>query len=404
MPYQEAMGAVGSQRPSNVAEDSSDSDAVGHEAEEHEAEEQFQEAFQVEEGGNRQVARVAPSPSPSSSSSHSLEDSEVHAFLASADNPDNKQRWPAFTPLPRKLFDEFEAKSGRKVQSSSDDSADPRYGTRSQPEGEEMPSKFDDSSSDSASSEDDSTGSEGELIRVNSDGETVANDEGAIGQDNDEFPQSQAMCKQFQEYIDHALLNFGTLKKKHVRAIKIFHTLIKKRATLDTYDAVMEWHFRDIGTLANYQTLGDTKEYWSRKTMMPFLKNRYFMVDKYAKPVTKVLRGNKAKVTLQLRCAKQMMASIITDPRWKDTDWLWHNKNPFELAETNLNYALDINTGKAYLATHRKLITDPTKQILVPIPLYIDGAVTGQFDKLEVEALKMTCGLHSTKPLLKPHS
>jgi hypothetical protein len=29
----------------------------------------------------------------------------------------------------------------------------------------------------------------------------------------------------------------------------------------------------------------------------------------------------------------------------------------------------------------------------VGIPLYIDGAVTGQFDKLQVEALKMSIGL-----------
>jgi hypothetical protein len=53
----------------------------------------------------------------------------------------------------------------------------------------------------------------------------------------------------------------------------------------------------------------------------------------------------------------------------------------------------DLNTGDAYQETWRKLITKPN-QILVAIPLYIDGAVTGQFDKLqEVTALKMSIGL-----------
>ena len=41
----------------------------------------------------------------------------------------------------------------------------------------------------------------------------------------------------------------------------------------------------------------------------------------------------------------------------------------------------------------KELITNPKKQMLVPIHLYIDGAVTGQFDKLQVEALKMTLGI-----------
>ncbi|MGL5917691.1 MAG: hypothetical protein ACRCYM_00390, partial [Cetobacterium sp.] len=60
-------------------------------------------------------------------------------------------------------------------------------------------------------------------------------------------------------------------------------------------------------------------------------------------------------------------------------------------------YIEDINTGEAYIETYKQLITDPKRQILVPIPLYIDGAVTGQFDKLQVTALKMTIGILNRK-------
>ena len=35
--------------------------------------------------------------------------------------------------------------------------------------------------------------------------------------------------------------------------------------------------------------------------------------------------------------------------------------------------------------------------MLVPIILYIDGAVTGQFDKLQIEALKMTLGIFNRR-------
>ena len=42
------------------------------------------------------------------------------------------------------------------------------------------------------------------------------------------------------------------------------------------------------------------------------------------------------------------------------------------------------------MKTYERLITDPTRQILVTLPLYIDAAVTGQFDKLQVTAMKMS--------------
>lgn len=42
------------------------------------------------------------------------------------------------------------------------------------------------------------------------------------------------------------------------------------------------------------------------------------------------------------------------------------------------------------METHKKLITNPEKQALVPMIMCIDGAVTGKHDNLEVTALKMT--------------
>jgi hypothetical protein len=55
------------------------------------------------------------------------------------------------------------------------------------------------------------------------------------------------------------------------------------------------------------------------------------------------------------------------------------------------------------LETYKKLITKPN-QILVPIPLYIDGAVTGQYDKMQVTALKMTIGLLNCRARDREHA
>ena len=53
----------------------------------------------------------------------------------------------------------------------------------------------------------------------------------------------------------------------------------------------------------------------------------------------------------------------------------------------------DLNTGDAYLKTYKKLIRKPN-QVLLPICLYIDGAVTGQFSDLPVTPVKIALGIH----------
>ncbi len=45
--------------------------------------------------------------------------------------------------------------------------------------------------------------------------------------------------------------------------------------------------------------------------------------------------------------------------------------------------------------TYKQLIKDPTKQVLLPIIFYMDGAVTGQFDNLPIESLKFTLGIYN---------
>jgi len=59
--------------------------------------------------------------------------------------------------------------------------------------------------------------------------------------------------------------------------------------------------------------------------------------------------------------------------------YLMFDEDPFAPPSDELDYIADLNIGKSYLETHKKLITKPRKQILMPTPLYIDGAATGHF-------------------------
>jgi hypothetical protein len=200
------------------------------------------------------------------------------------------------------------------------------------------------------------------------------------------------MGKRFKQYVRHSHQHNVDFNEVESDAVKLMHMLIKKKATLDTYAAVMDWHLRASGKIQPHESAGQSKLYISREKLMKKLKTRYNMDKKYAVPHPITLPHTKTKVTIWKKFARDNVMSLLTDPRWKDSDWLYFDEDPFAVPPRNCPFLEDLNTGEAFLATHRQLITKPN-QILVAIPLYIDGAVTGQYDKLQVTALKMTLGI-----------
>ena len=53
--------------------------------------------------------------------------------------------------------------------------------------------------------------------------------------------------------------------------------------------------------------------------------------------------------------------------------------------------------------TCKKRITKPGKQVLLPVIFYLDGATTGQFSALSIEALKFSLGVFAHKARQKDH-
>lgn len=220
-----------------------------------------------------------------------------------------------------------------------------------------------------------------------------AEDEHEDQEDNIQRPVDAKTLSGWHKYVRNAFQNYMDLSEDEQSAVKIMHTLVKKRATLDTYEAVMEWHLRASGKLKPYERLGASKHYVSRHVLMNKLRKRYHMEHQYAKPHRLVLPHTKTKIEVWKKRAHDNVMSLLTDPRWKDEDWLFFDDDPFAPPPEDLSYIKDINTGRAYLETYKRLITKPNQQILVAVPLYIDGAVTGQYDKLQITALKMTIGI-----------
>lgn len=207
------------------------------------------------------------------------------------------------------------------------------------------------------------------------------------------------MRDNFKEYCSKAD-SFVDFPKIWVDALNLMHKLRATKASLDTYETIMEWHLKASKKLHPHEALGNSQHYLSRKSVFQFLEKRYNMHKNYNQVARIVLPSSKASVNVVCTDVKMAIQSLLTDPRIRANDYLFHGNDPFAAPQES-NFVGDLNTGKAYIATYKRLITKPN-QILFPILVYIDGANTGQFAELPITAVKIAAGIHTRLARDKP--
>ena len=197
---------------------------------------------------------------------------------------------------------------------------------------------------------------------------------------------------------------FLPFETKFVTAICLISKLRETKASLATYQTMMEWHMRATGDLKAHQKVTEHPDYVSPHVLYKTLQERYNRTHGFNYTTTIVLPFSRARAHVVWNDAYKVVQSLLTDPRIKDSDYLFHNpENPFEPPPANLNYLSELITGKSYIKTYQKLIKDPTKEILFPIELYIDGAATGQFANLPITCVKMSACIFHRKAREQPH-
>ena len=190
------------------------------------------------------------------------------------------------------------------------------------------------------------------------------------------------------EWAGSNLLDFTTNVKN---VIMLMSSLRKTKASLDTYKTVMDWHFCSTGLLLSTQQLSNCRCFISREKLFKQLFQWYNYKEGSHHNVNEItLLHSRSRIKIVQNEAKAVIQSLLTDPRITDDDYLFFGNNPFQGPPSNLNYVQDLNTGRAYVATHKKLIKHPHKQILLPVIFYIDGANTGQFVDLPLTAVKIS--------------
>lgn len=209
----------------------------------------------------------------------------------------------------------------------------------------------------------------------------------------------------FKQYCWKARKDFlPKFTKDQADAINLLVVLRKSKASLDTYEGVMKWHFGASGQLDTHQSLSDTTHYLSRKMVFDFLRERYNMdKTKYNIPRELTLPSTKAKAKIIINDAATCMQSLLSDPSISDDDYLFYNDDPFAVPPDNIEHLSDINTGQAHRKTARRLVEKPGKQIALPIIAYIDGASTGQFVDLKITAFKFTLGIFNRRARSRPN-
>ena len=208
-------------------------------------------------------------------------------------------------------------------------------------------------------------------------------DETETGNHIEEGPDD-AILEEFTRYVEDSSFHTCNLTPEEVAGIQLLDILIKQRAPLRIYDAIYKWHCNNTH-VTTYKT---------KKTLLKGLEERYGMEKQRPKVITKmVLPHSKSVIDLVYHDFDQQLKSLLTDPRIEDDDYLFFDNDPFSPPPCEFTTISDINTGLSYRESYDQLVTDPGKQVLLPIIMHMDAAVTGQFDSLPIEALKFTLGI-----------
>ena len=221
--------------------------------------------------------------------------------------------------------------------------------------------------------------------------------------DADEVQPSSAGRDDFVRFCE---LNefFAPLTRAEETGIKLMDVLRQKKAPINAYPSLMEWHLTEKGTIMEHQNLKDagSDHYIGRRTLLNRLAQRYNLEEKG--PVEKKVRlpGSREVVKIPVFDAEDKVVELLTNPRLEAEDFDFFNDDPLAPPPDDLDCIGNLNTGSGYAATHKELIKEANQQLL-GCPFYIDGAVTGQFSDLPVTAVKFSLTIFTRTARMKDH-
>ena len=132
-------------------------------------------------------------------------------------------------------------------------------------------------------------------------------------------PPNVQLLEDFRAYCEHGVKQTQPFDEYTVTSIKLLEQLRQCKAPMCAYENMLEWHLKETGHLRDdSMTLKDTKKYFSRATLLKKLAKRY-NCEALAPKLKRVrLPSSKAVASIPCREAKDVIVSLLTDPRVED--------------------------------------------------------------------------------------
>ena len=211
-----------------------------------------------------------------------------------------------------------------------------------------------------------------------------------------------SMRDQFREYVTANERN-SELSATDKTAVRLLHLLKEKKASMNTYEALMNWHLKESNQIHSQARLQDTVAYTGRRALLQKLAKRYNYVQQFPFQKAVKLPVSGTVVNITLHDTKAVIQRLLTDPRIKPEDYLfWEPGNPLAPPPETLDYVEDVTTGQAYRDTYDDMITEGG-QALLGVILYCDGTPVSHFHNMELIQVKIALTIHTRKARLKPH-
>ena len=215
---------------------------------------------------------------------------------------------------------------------------------------------------------------------------------GAIGdkfESEDKVSREKLKIDQFREYVEWAHTNNADLSPERKAAIELMHLMNTKGGSLELYKEIFGWHMAHL----------KTEFIVSSDNLHKYLIKRYNLADTMPIELRTRLPYSEATVDIVTHNCTAQTVDLITDPRIAEEDYLFFDGDPRNGPPEEWTTVGDINTGRAYRETYKKLIEpepitpDGRIKVLNGYVLYLDACVTGHFGGLSMEILKFSSTL-----------
>ena len=134
---------------------------------------------------------------------------------------------------------------------------------------------------------------------TDSDGERSPKIGTKIGTLEGDHASKRRKLDEFRSYCaTHTTEHLPHLRKEAKASIKLMDALKRKKAPLNAFPEILEWHLKETGHLMEHETLKDTTKCEHRQTLLKKLTPRYHMEGMFPKIKRVTLPSSKARVTI----------------------------------------------------------------------------------------------------------